>query len=542
MQTKWWQNEVVYQIYPRSFMDSNGDGVGDLKGIIQKLDYLQDLGIGVIWLSPVYKSPQDDNGYDISYYYAIHEEFGTLEDMETLIAEGKKRGIQIVMDLVANHSSDEHKWFLEAKKGKENPYYDYYVWRDGEKGTLPNALRSCFSEDAWEWCDEVGAYYLHLFSKRQPDLNWENEKMRQDIYKMINWWLDRGIGGFRLDVIDLVGKIPDEMVTANGPKLHEYIKEMSRETFQKYDVLTVGESWGATTENAQLYSNPDGSELSMIFQFEHIMLDQQPGREKWDLLDINLLDLKRVLSKWQIELKDKGWNSLFWNNHDLPRIVSRWGNDTTYRIESAKMFATLLHGMQGTPYIYQGEEIGMTNVRFDELKDYQDIESLNMYKDRIAKGYTHEEIMQSIYVKGRDNARTPMQWDTSQNAGFTTGTPWLKVNPNYLEVNVAQNKADPQSIFHYYQKLIALRKDSPYKELLHKGSYELLLADHPELFVYKRLLGAQELMVICNFYGKEQTIDLPIVGHEIICHNYDTLERHEGKLLLRPYEAMMLVK
>ena len=427
MERQWWHSSVVYQIYPRSFKDSNGDGIGDINGIREKLDYLKELGIDVIWLSPVYKSPNDDNGYDISDYCDIMDEFGTMEDMDNLLKEANERGIKILMDLVVNHTSDEHKWFIEAKKSKDNEYRDYYIWRDSVDGNEPNDLGSTFSGSAWQYDETTGQYYLHLFSKKQPDLNWENGKVRNEVYKMMNFWVDKGIGGFRMDVIDLIGKVPDEMITGNGPKLHEYLQEMNKAALEGKDLLTVGETWGATPDVAKLYSNPERKELSMVFQFEHIGLDQIEGKEKWDVKSLELLDLKKVLSKWQTELEGQGWNSLFWNNHDLPRIVSRWGNDKEYRIESAKMLATLLHGMKGTPYIYQGEELGMTNVRFDDINDYNDIESLNMYKDRLSKGYSHNEIMESIYAKGRDNARTPMQWDDSENAGFTTGTPWLAV-------------------------------------------------------------------------------------------------------------------
>ena len=389
MERQWWHSSVVYQIYPRSFKDSNGDGIGDINGIREKLDYLKELGIDVIWLSPVYKSPNDDNGYDISDYYDIMDEFGTMEDMDNLLKEANERGIKILMDLVVNHTSDEHKWFIEAKKSKDNEYRDYYIWRDSVDGNEPNDLGSTFSGSAWQYDETTGQYYLHLFSKKQPDLNWENEKVRNEVYKMMNFWVDKGIGGFRMDVIDLIGKVPDEMITGNGPKLHEYLQEMNKAALEGKDLLTVGETWGATPDVAKLYSNPERKELSMVFQFEHIGLDQIEGKEKWDVKSLELLDLKKVLSKWQTELEGQGWNSLFWNNHDLPRIVSRWGNDKEYRIESAKMLATLLHGMKGTPYIYQGEELGMTNVRFDDINDYNDIESLNMYKDRLSKGYSH---------------------------------------------------------------------------------------------------------------------------------------------------------
>lgn len=446
---------------------------------------MKELGIDVIWLSPVYKSPNDDNGYDISDYEDIMDEFGTMEDMDDLIKEGNKRGIKILMDLVVNHTSDEHKWFIEAKKSKDNPYRDYYIWRDPVNGEEPNDLRSTFSGSAWQYDETTGQYYLHLFSKKQPDLNWENEEVRNRIYKMMNFWIDKGIGGFRMDVIELIGKIPDKKVTHNGPKLHEYIREMNKKTFGGKDLLTVGETWGCTTEIAKKYSNPDDSELSMIFQFEHILLDQQPGKEKWDLKPLELLDLKKALSIWQVELEGTGWNSLFWNNHDVPRIVSRWGNDKEYRVESAKMLATLLHGMKGTPYIYQGEELGMTNVRFESLEDYKDIETLNMYNERKKQGYAHEDIMLSIYTKGRDNARTPMQWDDSENAGFTSGQPWLKVNPNYKEINVKSQLKDENSIFNYYKKLIKIRKTNP---VVVHGKYELILEENKEIFAYTKNL------------------------------------------------------
>ena len=500
MERQWWHSSVVYQIYPRSFKDSNGDGIGDINGIREKLDYLKELGIDVIWLSPVYKSPNDDNGYDISDYCDIMDEFGTMEDMDNLLKEANERGIKILMDLVVNHTSDEHKWFIEAKKSKDNEYRDYYIWRDSVDGNEPNDLGSTFSGSAWQYDETTGQYYLHLFSKKQPDLNWENEKVRNEVYKMMNFWVDKGIGGFRMDVIDLIGKVPDEMITGNGPKLHEYLQEMNKAALEGKDLLTVGETWGATPDVAKLYSNPGRKELSMVFQFEHIGLDQIEGKEKWDVKSLELLDLKKVLSKWQTELEGQGWNSLFWNNHDLPRIVSRWGNDKEYRIESAKMLATLLHGMKGTPYIYQGEELGMTNVRFDDINDYNDIESLNMYKDRLSKGYSHNEIMESIYAKGRDNARTPMQWDDSENAGFTTGTPWLAVNKNYDKINAKQCLQDENSIFNHYKKLIDIRKNN---DTIIYGDYKLLCEDDENIFAYVRELNGDKILVVCNFYDKD---------------------------------------
>ncbi|WFR61100.1 alpha-glucosidase [Paenibacillus amylolyticus] len=533
---KWWKETVVYQIYSRSFQDRNGDGIGDLKGIVSRLDYLQQLGIGAIWLSPVCKSPQDDYGYDISDYQDIDPMFGSLEDMDTLILEAGQRDIRIIMDLVLNHTSDEHPWFLEAKKGKDNPYYDYYVWRDGVEGTPPNDLGSTFGGSAWEWVPEIGQYYLHLFSVKQPDLNWENPKVRQEIYDMIHWWIDKGVGGFRLDVIDLIGKEPDAKITGNGPNLHQYIRELSKETFQKAeDLLTVGETWGATPEIAKLYSNPDGSEFSMVFQFEHISLDEQEGKGKWDLKPLDVLELKKVLSKWQTELKGDAWNSLFWNNHDLPRIVSRWGDDGEFRIESAKMLATLLHGMQGTPYIYQGEELGMTNVQY-AIEEYRDIELLNFYKERMGKGYPERSVMESIYAKGRDNARTPMQWDASDNAGFTQGEPWIKVNPNYKHIHAEENLNNPESIFHYYRKLIQIRKDH---EVIVYGDYELIFPENPDVFAYTRTLNDTMILVVCNFTGNTIEISLKeqLTGcNQLLISNY---AGEHSESILRPYEARM---
>ncbi len=535
MNKKWWHSSVVYQIYPRSFYDTNGDGIGDLQGIIEKLDYLSDLGIDVIWLSPVFKSPNDDNGYDISDYEDIMEDFGTLSDMERLLEEGNKRNIKILMDLVANHTSDEHKWFIESKKSKDNAYRDYYVWRDAVDGGEPNDLGSIFSGSAWEWDESTKQYYLHLFSKKQPDLNWENPKVRQEVYRFMNFWIDKGIGGFRMDVIDLIGKLPDEKITGNGPKLHEYIREMNENTFGNKDLLTVGECWGATPEIAKRYSNPENKELSMVFQFEHIGLDQQPGRDKWDLKPLELTDLKKVFHKWQTCFNKDGWNSLFWNNHDLPRIVSRWGNDKEGIVESAKMLATLLHGLSGTPYIYQGEELGMTNIRFTDIQDYKDIETLNMYKDRIAKGYSHEEIMESVYAKGRDNARTPMQWTEGENGGFTTGTPWIAVNPNYSLVNASAQVNDPKSIYHHYKKLIRLRKEN---EVIVYGDFLMLLPEDTNIFAYARTLNEDKIVVLCNFYGEETDYQLPkeyeYTGELLISNYEDTVSNK-----LRPYEALM---
>lgn len=549
---KWWQNSVVYQIYPRSFQDSNGDGIGDIQGIIKRLDYLQELGIDAIWLSPVCKSPQDDNGYDISDYQDIDPMFGNLDDMEQLISEAKKRNIRIIMDLVLNHSSDEHRWFTEAKKSKDNPYHDYYVWRDGEEGVYPNDMGSVFGGPAWEWVPELKQYYFHQFSVKQPDLNWENPKVRREIYDMILWWMDKGVGGFRLDVIDQIAKEPDLKITNNGPRLHEFIQELSRETFQKGDLITVGEAWGADIDRAKLYSKPDGSEFSMVFQFEHMMLDQEPGKEKWDFCPLPFVKLKKCLEKWQKELHGCGWNSLFWDNHDLPRIVSRWGNDREYRVESAKMLATVLHGMEGTPYVYQGEELGMTNVRFDSIEQYQDIEIRNMYRERLEKGYAEKDIMESIYAKGRDNARTPMQWDDTENAGFTTGAPWLGVNPNYTEINARSQLQDENSVFHYYKKLIHLRKEN---SIFVDGDFTLLLPEDENIFAYVREYEGRKLLVAANFTDKE--VECPLLkewgvpadedgaakswdnGVKLLIHNYNDLPSQQK---LRPYEAMIWEK
>ena len=533
LEKDWWKSAVIYQIYPRSFQDTNGDGFGDFQGIIKRLPYLEKLGIDCIWLCPVYRSPQDDNGYDISDYCDVDPMFGTMADMEELIGKAREHGIYIVMDLVLNHSSDEHKWFIEAKKSRENPYHDYYVWRDGKEGELPNDMKAAFGGSAWEWVPEVEQYYFHQFSVKQPDLNWENPKLRQELWDIINFWIDKGVGGFRLDVIDLVGKVPDEKITSNGPKLHEYIKEMTAHTFVRDNLISVGETWSATPEIAKLYSNPDGSELSMVFQFEHICLDQQEGKEKWDLAPLPFHKFKEVWNKWQTELYGCGWNSLFWDNHDLPRIVSRWGDEGQYREESAKMLATLLHGMQGTPYIYQGEELGMTNVKY-ELEEYRDIELFGMYKERRAQGYTHEELMESIYAKTRDNARTPMQWDTTEQAGFTTGKPWMKVNPNYTEINAAEQVDCEDSIFNYYRKLIQLRKELP---VLTDGKFTMLDMDHDQIFAYLRDNGEDKLLVVCNFYGN--TVDYAVSEKaedlELLIGNYT--EENMQTDVLRPYEA-----
>lgn len=537
-QKHWWQEVVVYQIYPRSFKDSNGDGIGDLPGIIEKLDYLEKLGIGAIWLSPVYQSPNDDNGYDISDYEAIMTEFGTMEDMDRLIAEAKKRNIRIIMDLVVNHTSDEHAWFVEARKSKDNPYRDYYVWADPSKdGGVPNGLRSAFSGSAWQLDEATGQYYLHLFSKKQPDLNWQNEKVRQAVYQMMNFWIDKGIGGFRMDVIDLIGKVPEKEITGNGPRLHEFLQEMNQATFGKHDLLTVGETWGATPEIAKLYSNPDRHELSMVFQFEHIGLDQQEGGEKWDLAPVDLGKLKQIFAKWQTELDNQGWNSLFWNNHDLPRMISRWGNDGQYRVESAKMLAILLHMQKGTPYIYQGEEIGMTNTAITDISQARDIETINMYHERLANGYAKEDIIHSINVKGRDNARRPVQWNNHAFAGFSTVEPWIAVNDNYEKINVEQALVDPDSIFYTYQKLIALRKANP---IMIWGDFELVDTQE-EVFAYLRKYQGETWLVVTNFSNEAHDFKYDNAkAKEVIIENMPVQLSECLDLTLKPWQAFVV--
>ena len=537
MEKHWWQEVVVYQIYPRSFKDSNGDGIGDLRGIIEKLDYLQTLGIGAIWLSPVYKSPNDDNGYDISDYEDIMDEFGTMADMEELIAEADKRGIKIVMDLVVNHTSDEHHWFIESRKGKDNPYHDYYVWADpAEDGGAPTELQSIFLGSAWKYDEASNQYYLHLFSQKQPDLNWENEKVRREVYDMMNFWIDKGVGGFRMDVIDLIGKIPLEGITSNGPKLHEYLQEMNKATFGDKDLLTVGETWGATPEIAKLYSNPERHELSMVFQFEHSLLDNEPGKEKWDLKPLDVMELKTVLSKWQTELGEEGWNSLFWNNHDLPRIVSRWGNDKEYRVRSAKAFAILLHMMKGTPYIYQGEELGLTNTPVASIEELDDIESINMYHDRISRGFSVESIMTSLNAKGRDNARRPIPWTAEENGGFTTGTPWLALNPNYTEMNVEAELQNPDSVFYAYQKLIQLRKDHP---IVVWGDYKLLKTSS-NVFAYYRTLGEERWLTVVNLSDFEEEISVDARFNKVLVTNTEDEITDLRAYKLSPWQAFVV--
>ena len=533
---KWWKHSVVYQIYPRSFCDSNGDGIGDINGICSKLWYLKKLGIDIIWLSPVYPSPNADNGYDISDYYGISPEFGTMEDMKKLIQECENCGINIMMDLVLNHTSDEHPWFIEAKKSVDNDYRDYYIWRKGKGNIAPNDMESCFGGNAWEYSEETGEYYLHFYHKKQPDLNWENEKMRTEIWNMMNYWIDMGIKGFRLDVIDMIGKIPDLKIKENGPKLHEYLQEMNQKTFGNKDMVTVGECWGADTEIGKLYSNPERKELDMIFQFEQMQADQIEGKQKWDLKPLDFIYLKHTFAKWQKELEGKGWNSLFWNSHDLPRIVSRWGNDKQYRVESAKMLATVLHGMKGTSYIYQGEEIGMTNYPFSSIEDFADIEAINLYYERKQIGYSEKDIMKSLCAKARDNARTPMQWNTSREAGFTKGTPWYPVNPNYTQINAEMELENENSIFYYYQKLIKLRKQN---DIFVHGTFELLCPEDKSIFAYIREWKGKKWIIICNFYEKPTQFIYSGKGTVILSNYEQQATISLEQMQLRPYEAII---
>ncbi|VHM45227.1 glucan 1,6-alpha-glucosidase [Streptococcus pyogenes] len=533
MKKHWWHKATIYQIYPISFKDTSGNGIGDLKGITSQLDYLQKLGITAIWLSPVYQSPMDDNGYDISDYEAIADVFGDMADMDELLVAANERGIKIIMDLVVNHTSDEHAWFVEARENPNSPERDFYIWRDE-----PNDLTSIFSGSAWEYDNASGQYYLHLFSKRQPDLNWENEALRHKIYDMMNFWIAKGIGGFRMDVIDLIGKVPDLEITGNGPRLHDYLKEMNQATFGNHDVMTVGETWGATPEIARQYSRPENKELSMVFQFEHVGLQHKPDAPKWDYAkELDVPALKAIFSKWQTELKlGEGWNSLFWNNHDLPRVLSIWGNDSTYREKSAKALAILLHLMRGTPYIYQGEEIGMTNYPFKDLTEVNDIESLNYAKEAMGNGVSAARVMDSIRKVGRDNARTPMQWSKDIHAGFSKAQEtWLPVNPNYQDINVADALADPDSIFYTYQKLVALRKE---QDWLVEADYHLLpTAD--KVFAYQRQLGEETYVIVVNVSDEEQVFAKDLAGAQVIITNTDVDTVFETKHL-QPWDAFCL--
>ena len=559
MEKRWWKESVVYQIYPRSFCDSNGDGIGDLNGITSKLDYLKELGVDVIWLSPVYKSPNDDNGYDISDYQDIMDEFGTMEDFDRMLATAHEKGIKIMMDLVVNHTSDEHKWFIESRKSTDNPYRDYYIWRPAkEDGSLPNNWGSCFSGPAWEYDKTTDMYFLHLFSKKQPDLNWDNPAVRQEVFDMMNWWLEKGVDGFRMDVISLISKeqpeLPDKEpgingyatfnVSANGPHVHEYLQEMRQKALNNADTITVGECSGVTLEEAKKYARSDEKELNMVFQFEHMDVDSDEKAGKWTTRKMDLRDLKKILTRWQKGLQDIAWNSLYWENHDQPRSVSRFGNDSDeYREISAKMLATCIHMMQGTPYVYQGEELGMTNCPFNTLENFRDLESINAFHELTEQGkMTEEEMMAAIGYKGRDNARTPMQWDDSANAGFSdaSATPWIMVNPNYTKINAKDQISREDSVFKYYQKLIKLRHES---DLIVYGTYDLILDDDKDIYAYIRTLGDEKLIVYCNFSENTREVELPeeFTDGKILISNYNNAKVSE-KITLRPYEAIVIQK
>lgn len=554
MNEKWWKNAVVYQIYPRSFKDSNGDGIGDLEGIYEKLDYLAELGIDVIWMSPVYKSPNDDNGYDISDYQDIMDDFGTMDDFDRVLKKAHSLNIKIMMDLVVNHTSDEHKWFIESKKSKDNPYHDYYMWADPDKnGNPPNRWESCFSGSAWEYVESVGQFYLHSFSRKQPDLNWDNPKVREEVFKMMTWWCDKGIDGFRMDVISMISKypgLPDGPENGNGytgntscdgPNIHKYLREMNEKVLSKYRLITVGECPGVNAEQAKKYANIDGSELDMIFQFEHVSGSTlKPCHHgKWDGEAMTMPELRANFTKWQKDLEGCAWNSLFLSNHDQPRCVSRFGNDSEqYRELSAKMLATMTHFQKGTPYVYQGEELGMTNAYMENIADYRDIESLNAYKELTTKeNIPAKTVMGYIKAVGRDNARTPMQWDASDNGGFTSGTPWLQVNKNYKTINAAAQVNDPDSVFAYYKKLIALRHTN---EVMVNGVYDVLIPDHPQIYAYTRTLGDKQLLVLCNDSDTNVAIPAELqekihAANNILIQNY----KDTDESTLRPYEAVV---
>ena len=555
MEKKWWKESVVYQIYPKSFKDSNGDGIGDIKGIIEKLDYLKELGVNVLWISPMLESPQDDNGYDISDYRRIYEDYGTMEDYEEMLSEAHKRDIKVLMDLVVNHTYDEHNWFIESRKSKDNPYRDYYIWKDPVNGKEPNNWGGVFGGSAWEYDEKTQMYYLHLFSKKQPDLNWENEKVRREVYDMMTFWCEKGIDGFRMDVISMISKnqaFPDGEVKnglygdfnpycVHGPRIHEFLQEMNKEVLSRYDIMTVGETSGVTIEEAQKYAGEDRNELNMVFQFEHVE-DACGDHGKWTTAKFNFRDFKKTMIKWQEELQGKAWNSLFLGNHDQPRSVSRFGNDNpAYRETSAKMLATCLHMMQGTPYVYQGEELGMTNAYFDKLEDYRDIESINFFTELTEAGImTPEYMMKCLMLRSRDNARTPMQWDDSAQGGFTSGEPWIRINPNYKEINAVQQLGDPDSVFHYYQKLIRLRKE---KDIIVYGDFEALCRDDDKIFAYTRKLDQKKLLTVCNFSDQNAEMDIPeeFAGAQCLITNLGRTV-FDRNFVLRPYEAFVLYK
>ncbi|WP_409291187.1 alpha,alpha-phosphotrehalase [Peribacillus sp. SCS-37] len=554
MLQEWWRKSTVYQIYPKSFKDTTGSGVGDLQGIIQKLDYLKELGVDVIWLTPPYKSPQRDNGYDISDYYSVHEEYGSMEDFDQLLGEAHSRGIKVIMDIVVNHTSTEHQWFQEAASSKDNPYRNYYIWRDpAADGGVPANWISKFGGPAWKLEETTGQYYLHLFDVTQADLNWENELLRKEIYEMMHFWFKKGVDGFRLDVINLISKhqdYPDDDGTTppgdgrkfytDGPRVHEFMREMNQEVFSKYDSMTVGEMSSTTIDHCIQYTNPENRELSMTFNFHHLKADY-PNGEKWAPAELDFLELKQILSRWQVEMnKGGGWNALFWCNHDQPRVVTRYGNDGEYHALSAKMLATVIHMMQGTPYIYQGEEFGMTDPKFGTIEEYRDVETLNYYKILKSQGKPEKQIMEIIKSRSRDNSRTPVQWDGSHQAGFTSGSPWINTASNYKEINAENALQDPDSIFYHYQKLIRLRKEM---EIITSGNYELLVPDHPEVFAYKRSFQNEVLYVINNFFGQSTTFTLSgleqAADAAISLSNYKDSPALSSELVLRPYESIV---
>ncbi len=530
----WWKEAVIYQIYPKSFQDSNGDGIGDLPGITSRLDYLHKLGVDALWLCPVLASPQVDNGYDVSDYRSIDPMFGSMEDMRTLIREARARGIGILMDLVLNHTSDQHRWFQQACQGRDNPYHDYYIWRDGAPGALPNDMRAAFGGPAWTYVPALGQYYFHQFAPQQPDLNWANPAVRQELYAMIRFWMDQGVEGFRLDVIDQIAKEPDRKITANGPRLMELLRELNRETWGGKNLVTVGEAWGADIPRARQYSAPDGSVFSMVFQFEQMCLDHEA--DKWVPKAMALPELKASIARWQQGLHGCGWNSLFWDNHDLPRIVSRWGDDGACRADSAKALAVALHGLQGTPYIYQGEELGMTNAPYP-VEELRDLESINAYNEMVEQGMSESDALAAIHRMMRDNARTPMQWTAGPHAGFTDGDPWMMVNPNYTEINAAAALADPDSVFYTYQKLIALRKTH---RVFAEGDFTLLCPEDEQVFAYLRRGAGQEMLVAVNLSGRSAPFALP----EAFEGRAPLLATQGAPLAgaLRPWEALICLR
>ncbi|SHN34017.1 alpha,alpha-phosphotrehalase [Gracilibacillus kekensis] len=545
MSEAWWKKSTIYQIYPKSFNDTTGNGMGDLQGIIEKLDYLKELGVDVLWLTPVYKSPQKDNGYDISDYFDIEPAYGTMNDFQQLLDETHKRGMKLIMDIVINHTSTEHEWFKQAAASKDNPYRDYYIWKNPIDGKEPNNWESKFGGSAWQYDEKSGQYYLHLFDVTQADLNWENPELREKLAEVTRFWAEKGIDGFRLDVINLISKdqrFPNDSTGdgrkfyTDGPRVHKYLHEINQEAFAPYNMMTVGEMSSTNLENCILYTKPERNELDMTFQFHHLKVDY-PNGEKWTKAPFDFVELKNILSHWQTGMHEGGgWNALFWCNHDQPRVVSRFGDDQKYHKESAKMLATTIHMMQGTPYIYQGEELGMTNPGFASIDQYRDVESLNAYENLKQQGKPEQEILEILQQKSRDNARTPMQWSDEENAGFTTGTPWIEPAPNYNQINAEAERQNPSSIFNHYQKLIELRKKY---DIITYGDYQLLLADHPQIFAYTREWKNEKLMVVNNFYGEEVSIELPIEHADILISNYDHSAKGPGNITLRPYESVV---